>query len=427
MSPTSTRSEGSTRIASSEIAMIADDLAGACDTGIEFLHAAGRVTVIIDSDDNWVDTDPRDGLYVWNTESRSLSPSEACRKVRRACINAVNRGTRIVVKKTDSAFRGAFGHEIAAVMEELHLDLCYLVPAIPAFGRVTRNGIQYIDRVPIAESFYRLDPKQPVTESQVAKIVAIGVHRPIGELNLDTLRSPEKNKHLERLIASGVHIIVADGESQADIEQSVRLFLQRPGRLLFVGGQGLGNALAKHCVPHAEMDSWTPVPQGGIVTVCGTLHPQTRKQIKFAARAYGIDYQVLHVDAHSTLPTREAEAEQMTISLLNQLDRFGVGFLVSPETPIPDPSLIETALAHVIEKTYKRTRLSALILTGGATAYMVCKQLGVKQLQLRQRISSGVVLTQAPDLSGMAIGIKGGSLGDIDAIQIMINTLQSRT
>ena len=425
MSSIKHRSEVSTRFESSEIAMIADDLAGACDTGIEFLHAVGRVTVIIDSDAHEVDNDQHEGLFVWNTESRSLSPSEAYRKVRRACKSAVSKGTRIIVKKTDSAFRGPFGREIAAVMDELQIDLCYIVPAIPAFGRVTRKGVQYIDGIPIAESFYRHDPKQPVTESQVVKIAAVGVDRPIGALELEMLRSPEKHKHLERLIASGVKIIVVDGESQQDLERSVNLFLQRPGRLLFVGGQGLGNALAKQCVPNAEKDSWTSVPKGGIVTVCGTLHPQTRKQINFAASEYGFDPIVLHVDTKSKLSAMEAEVEKTTISLMNQLDRCGVGFLVSPEKPIPDPYIVEKALAHVIEKTYDRTRLSALILTGGATAYRVCNHLKVTQLKLRQRISSGVVLTQTPDLYGMAIGMKGGSLGEVDAIQIMIDVLQS--
>jgi uncharacterized protein YgbK (DUF1537 family) len=66
-----------------------------------------------------------------------------------------------------------------------------------------------------------------------------------------------------------------------------------------------------------------------------------------------------------------------------------------------------------------------LILTGGATAYTVCSRLGITQLELRQRIRSGVVLTQVPELSGLAIGIKGGSLGDVDAISTMIDAIQA--
>ena len=42
--------EFKSRIDPSEVSMIADDLAGACDTGIEFLDSVGCVTVVVDSD-----------------------------------------------------------------------------------------------------------------------------------------------------------------------------------------------------------------------------------------------------------------------------------------------------------------------------------------------------------------------------------------
>ncbi len=414
----------SARFRASELAMLADDLAGACDTGIEFFPTVGRVTVILDSDGPIEDHGSPDGLQIWNTESRSLPPAVAYQKVRRACRRAVHPGTRIIVKKTDSAFRGSFGREIAAVMDELQLPLCAIVPAIPAFGRVTRNGVQYIDGVPIAESFYRHDPKHPVTDSHVAHIVAAGTPRCIGGFPLDAVRSPEAPHHLERLLAAGIQILVVDGERQGDIERSVGFLLQQPGRLLFVGGQGLGNALAKHCLSTAAQDSWTPVPEGGIVTVCGTLHPQTRQQIRFTARQYGVDPVVLPVAARGALPELEVDIEQAVVSVLQQLECSGVGFLASPETPVADPSLVESALAQVIETIYDRTQLSALILTGGATAFTVCSRLGVTRLELRHRISSGVVLTQVSELSGLAIGMKGGSLGTVEAISMMIDALR---
>ena len=405
--------------------MLADDLAGACDTGIEFFPTVGRVTVILDSDGPAVDRGSSDGLQVWNTESRSLPPAAAYQKVCRACRRAVHPGTRIIVKKTDSAFRGSFGREIAAVMDELQLPLCAIVPAIPAFGRVTRNGVQYIDGVPIAESFYRHDPKHPVTDSHVTHIVAAGTPRRIGGFPLDAVRSPEAPHRLERLRAAGIQILVVDGEHQGDIERSVELLLLQPGRLLFVGGQGLGNALAKHCLPTAAQGAWTPVPEGGLVTICGTLHPQTRQQIRFTARQYNVDPVVLQMAERGTLSKLQVDIEQAAINVLRQLEHGGVGFLVSPETPVADPSLVESALAQAIKTIYDRVQLSALILTGGATAYAVCRRLGVTQLELRHRISSGVVLTQVPDPSGLAIGMKGGSLGAVEALSTMIDALHA--
>jgi len=405
--------------------MIADDLAGACDTGIEFIDAVGCVTVVIDSDMAEVRKNKFEGLVVWNTESRSLSEQKAYRKVHRACEIAGANKKRILLKKTDSAFRGHFGREISAVMDALDLELCCVAPAIPDFGRVTRNGIQYLDGLPIAESFYSRDPKQPVTQSRVDDSVAKGNTRPTGLLALETLRSPENQEHLERFIASGIQVIVVDSESQEDLEAAVELFLKHPGTLFFVGGQGIGNALAKYCWPNARSENWTEVPDGAVVIVCGTLHPRAREQLTLFSHTHGIEPVIIDVDDRSKFTAIEAAAEKATSRLLDQIESHGLGFLASPRSPVGDPCLVEEALSLAVGKVYGSADLSGLILTGGSTAYEVCRRIGVKCLQLRQRISWGVVLTQASDLSDMAIAVKGGSLGDVDAIKKVVGTVRS--
>ena len=145
------------RISPYEVSMIADDLAGACDTGFEFLDLVEQVTVVVDIDSLDAGADPAEGLTVYNTESRAIPTEEAYQKTRRASGFAGKGGQRVLMKKTDSAFRGHFGREIAAVMDELDIRLCCLAPAIPDFGRVTRDGVQYLDGLPIADSFYSQD------------------------------------------------------------------------------------------------------------------------------------------------------------------------------------------------------------------------------------------------------------------------------
>lgn len=405
--------------------MIADDLAGACDTGIEFLDSVGCVTVVVDSDFADMEKNQSEGLVVWNTESRSLSEHEAYRKVRRACEIAGAEKRRILLKKTDSAFRGHFGREIAAVMDALHVEFCCVAPAIPDFGRVTRNGVQYLDGLPVAESFYSKDPKQPVTESRVAQIMAVGNRRPTGLLGLETLRSRENQEHLQRIIASGAQIIVADSESREDLERVVDLFLKRPGQLFFVGGQGIGNALAKYCLPCTRKETWTRVPNGAVVVVCGTLHPRAREQLMLFSHTHGLEPVFVDVDDLSNSAGIDAAAEKATTGLIGQIKNHGLGFLASPPNPAHDPRFVEEALSLAVSKVHEKADIAGLILTGGTTAYEVCRRMGVKSLQLRQRISWGVVLTQAADFSGMAIAVKGGSLGDVDAIEKVVETVRS--
>jgi len=413
------------RINPAEISMIADDLAGACDTGIEFLDSVGCVTVVVDSDLPGMNKKKSDGLVVWNTESRSLSEQDAYDKVRRACGIGEFAAKRILLKKTDSAFRGHFGREISAVMDALRVDSCCVAPAIPDFGRVTRNGIQYLNDRPIAESFYSKDPRQPVAESRVAEIIAIGTKRPTGVLDLEALRSHENKKHIEQLIASGVQLIVADSETRGDLERAVELFLGRPGRLFFVGGQGVGSALAKYCLPCAKLKTWTKVPDGAVLIVCGTLHPQAREQLKLFSQTHAIEPVFLGVDDDHTLAAVEAAAENAAAGLTAQIESHGLGLLASPQRPARVPRLVEQGLSLAAGKVYEKAALSGLILTGGTTAYEVCRRIGVNCLQLRERISWGVVLAQTPDLSGMAVAVKGGSLGDADAIQKVVDAFRS--
>ena len=185
-------------------AMIADDLAGACDTSAEFLPQLGAVTVFIDSDNPVVPFDYSKNLVVWNTESRSLTEEAAYQKVRRACTHALQSETRILLKKADSAFRGHYGREIAAVLDAWPNAVAGLLPAIPTFGRVTRNGVQFLNGVPIAESFYRHDPKHPVKESRVAIMASKGNPRKIALLTLTKIRNPRNHQttikhHLKKL------------------------------------------------------------------------------------------------------------------------------------------------------------------------------------------------------------------------------------
>ena len=76
-------------------------------------------------------------------------------------------------------------------------------PAFPAFNRITRNGIHYIDGTPVAESVFGKDPFTPVTDSSVKEIIGSQTSLPLflNELN-------DK---------PGIHIY--DGESDEDLKR----------------------------------------------------------------------------------------------------------------------------------------------------------------------------------------------------------------
>jgi D-threonate/D-erythronate kinase len=414
--------ENDYRISPYDISMIADDLAGACDTGFEFLDLVDQVTVVVDVDSFDADTDPVEGLTVYNTESRAIPIEAAYQKTRRASGFAGKDGRRILMKKTDSAFRGHFGREIAAVMDELDIGLCCLAPAIPDFGRITRDGIQYLDGLPIAESFYSQDPKNPVTESRVAAHAAAGNNRPVGLLDLKALRGEQSEHKIETLIAAGMQILVTDSENRHDLENAARLFAKRSERILFVGGQGLGNALATCCIPSVKQDGWAKIPDGPTLIVCGTLHPKSREQTARLSRRHRLEPILVRME--DSLPA-ESAAEDAALRLTAQMKGSGLGLLATPETTVYDPGRVEHVLATTVQAVCDRIRLGGLLLTGGTTGYEACRRIGIRRLRLREKITWGAVMAQAPDLDDMAVLVKGGSLGDPEVMNHFAEIVKS--
>ena len=147
--------------------------------------------------------------------------------------------------------------------------------------------------------------------------------------------------------------------------------------------------------------------------------------MRFLSHTHGIEPVLIDIDCRSDLAAIEAEAEKATSSLMDQIESCGLCLLASPENLVHDPCLVEEALSLTVRKIYENADLSGLILTGGTTAYTVCRSIGVKRLQLRQRTGLGMILTQTPDLSGMAIGVKGGSLGDVNTINNAVDAVRS--
>ena len=73
-------------------------------------------------------------------------------------------------KKTDSALRGCIGKELTALCDALGESVEF-IPALPEENRITENGIQYVNQVPVAQSIFGKDPFEPVRHSRIADII----------------------------------------------------------------------------------------------------------------------------------------------------------------------------------------------------------------------------------------------------------------
>ncbi|MGI8866230.1 MAG: four-carbon acid sugar kinase family protein, partial [Rubrobacteraceae bacterium] len=118
------------------IAVLADDLTGAADTGVQLVRAGYRTAVI------FRDEPIPEGFdaVVIDTDTRIKRARQAVKRVYDAARKV--RGVEIIYKKLDSTLRGSIAAEISVTLEATHLDRAIVAPAFPGAGRTTVNGVQ---------------------------------------------------------------------------------------------------------------------------------------------------------------------------------------------------------------------------------------------------------------------------------------------
>ncbi len=129
-----------------KLLIVADDFTGACDTGVQFSKNHLK-TIVITGNGNFRQSLPLFDILAVNTDSRLDEREAAYGKAYSTGKIAASEGIRNVYKKLDSTMRGNIGAELAGLMDSLGMQLAFVVPALPKYGRTTLNGMVYINGV----------------------------------------------------------------------------------------------------------------------------------------------------------------------------------------------------------------------------------------------------------------------------------------
>jgi len=413
------------------IGMVADDLTGACDSGVEFLACCESVMVVVEAECPAAQED-EDAMVVWNTQSRSLSPEEAYRRTVNATRCALLAGADLILKKVDSALRGNFGIEIGAVMDASGAEVAFILPAIPEAGRETIGGVQHVEGVPVAKSFYSRDPEHPVLESNVLARAEDGSNRRAALISLQDVRGGRAAEAATRLKDGGYQLIVVDAQSSNDLNCAVKSLMRVGEAKVFVGCQGLAEALAAQMPPIRQLPTSLGAPHGPTLLMCGTLHPRSRCQLDFAASRGNLRLLDIQVSRAAEGRTRDVYSGEV---VENCQESFTSGQnvavrLCGEATKLPAESrgLVLGFLSNLARQLVERAHPAALVLTGGETAYAVCRVLNIRVLKLHARIAPLVVASRAVGgaFHDMVVVTKGGSVGPDDLLLRIHASLHAR-
>jgi uncharacterized protein YgbK (DUF1537 family) len=351
--------------------IVADDLTGACDTGAVFAVRGLATTVLLPAAP--VPASLPDVLVI-DTESRGLSTGEARCGAREAVLRLAGTRPALLYKKVDSTLRGALAAELAGALDGMGARWAVLAPSLPAQRRTLVDGLLRIDGRPAEETAVARDPAFPVTGASVLALLAAGGLRPAGLVPLLSVRRGAAA--IAARLARVPGCLVCDAETDADLAALAAAAETTPG--LLAGSAGFAAALASRMPARPGRP---PSLRRPFLVVAGSAHPLARQQ---AARA----------------------------------GARGIAVLTPPPDSGGDRAATARALADAARQAIERTAPRSVLLTGGETAYSVCRALGAHALALGGEAEPGVAIGTLLDgpFDGLTVLTKAGGFGDPDTL-----------
>ncbi len=389
--------------------IIADDLSGAGDAGVQFAKRGFATEVVLDLE---TPLDPDATVVVYDTDSRMLAPGAAAKRITSLLTRHALSPARIF-KKIDSTLRGPIGAEVTAVLEAFPQAVAFVVPAFPANLRTTHAGEQYVAGQRVHETPIGRDPKTPVRTAHIAHI--LGAQATIVGIEAVHSGLPSMRAMIENGRAAGARRFVFDAQSDEDLRAIATLAPSYPDAL-WVGSAGILAFL------EPKIDAGSPIlqpPHAGtpLLVIAGSLNATTREQVaRFAhAGALVVDLRTDHVHAE---PFGETIARDMTRT--KEAFRAGrsVAVVIGPDgagASGREARAVRLAnrLGILAAALVSDLKPAALFLTGGDIARAACTALGIGRFTVIDELEPGIPLSRA---GALTLITKAGGFGSPDSL-----------
>ncbi|MGA9624831.1 MAG: four-carbon acid sugar kinase family protein [Bryobacteraceae bacterium] len=288
-----------------------------------------------------------------SAESRHLNAAELRRVMDELAQRLPVDRARILFKKIDSTLRGNVGAEIAAALTAFGCEAAVITPAYPAMGRTVEEG--YL-RVRDAE--------------------AINLAARLRSQGLEDC-APVQPSAVCAAIQAGARFISIDAACDRDLDTIAAAGLESGRRILWSGSAGLASALARTLPWGGPLVLGSPLgtaprPASSVLFCIGSDHPVTVEQQRRLLALGRSEHVVLNLSLRPTSLNRVRE-------------------------------LVEDAAGAA----------TALVLSGGDTASLVCRALGVRRIQLEDEIVPGIPWGHLSGgaFDGWRVATKSGGFG----------------
>lgn len=409
------------------LTVIADDLTGALDTGVQFANRCVSVRVAAVNAAAVPEEIFHADVAVIDAEVRHKTSQQAYNICLGLVQQALRCGTDTVYIKTDSGLRGNIGAMFQAALDAGGAAAAYYAPALPQMNRLTRGGIQYIDGVPINKSVFGQDPFEPV-HSPYVKDLFRNCRAAIISCRPHALPPPPQH---------GQQIVICDAEKDTDF-RCIAMELQRTNGLKILGGCA---GFAAVLPPFLGLEGGPislPRINAPLLVLCGSLNPITKRQLEYGAAHGGV--RISLQSEQLAAGYFESRAGQDFLTQIEQRMQGGCDMLIDTDgtETAEDADTAEQLRGQIAEQL---GLLMALLLErpaadnylpmiiGGDTLMGFMQQLSEAEISPLGEAAPGAVLFTAPMATHVSriIVSKSGGFGDEDLLSRIRQNLQKGT
>jgi D-threonate/D-erythronate kinase len=420
---------------SEKLVIISDDFTGSNDTGVQFSKKNLKSIVITNTD--YIDRSIKDcDVLIIDMESRFDDKDTAYNKMYTVSKTVKEKGIKFVYKKLDSTMRGNIGAEISGIMDALQINLAIVAPALPSNGRITKNGNVYVRGILLAETEVTVDPRTPVKESFIPKIISQQTDKKTGVIYYDDVLHGRQNliQKVNQYISNGIQIIVIDAQEKEDLDLIASIKTDINEKFLFVGTSGLAEYLPQHFDIKKRARS--------SIIIAGSVSEVTRKQISYAKEK--LDLAVIDVDIEKLFTKKQNQEKNRIIGMVKESSGRGEDVIIrsaSTKTIVNDSvntgrkygltggkvsEIVASFLGELAKSILEEIKINGIMFTGGETAIKAAQCLKISGTVIQDEILPGVPFGYfiEEQYRNIIIVSKAGAFGNEDTIVQVLSFLK---
>ncbi|WP_117194363.1 four-carbon acid sugar kinase family protein [Rhizobium terrae] len=341
-----------------KVAIIADDLTGALDTGTPFVAAGLAVAVATDVENIPAALRGAPDILVVNTASRVMASQDAATRAARAASLIAMAEPAFIFKKIDSRLKGNIAAESEAITRAFGYRKFVVAPAIPDQHRFTRGG----------------------------SMIGRGIDHALPILPLFS--------------GPGVDLVIADAETEADLDRIVNEHDWREA--VAVGARGLGMALARRLgKPGGRAQTF--LSSRRTLFAIGSRDPITAAQMA-ALENGGYLNAVLDAPGGILKDTAIAAALPVLIRCSGEIEA--------------DMNTVAYRFAAIVAKMIEMAAPDTVVTGGGDTAYALLRSLNVGVLFPKGEVEAGIPWCEILLENGrqIRVAVKSGGFGTRESL-----------